>query len=236
MDINPEDEISYTTQYQEALIKYVEDEYLATHRHVPVMKHESIPSSNFIPSATVLGSSQSSFDPNDLSCNDDKYLTPNNVAESTPGWSYRAARLMTAAGLYLISLREAPWQMGQVHQNLNDYDSDPMEVSSTFWLLDITNWWLQQDETHPKYANLSNVARDIFSIIPHGVGVEATCSLGEDIIGWRKSKTTGETLRKKVVVRQFARANNGMLPGADTELNTTNTENNSEMKKEADER
>ena len=79
-----------------------------------------------------------------------------------------------------------------------------MEISSTFCLPDITDWWWQQEETHSKYADLSNVARDIFSIIPHGVAVEASFSLGRDAIGWRQSKTTGETLREIVIVRQFA--------------------------------
>jgi hypothetical protein len=111
-----------------------------------------------------------------------------------------------------------------------------MEISSTFWIPDITDWWRQQEETHSKYADLSNVARDIFSIIPHGVGVEASFSLGRDVIGWRQSKTTGETIREKVVVRQFARANNGILAGTDPELDTMNTEYDSEMKKEAEER
>jgi hypothetical protein len=32
MDINPEDETSYTTQYQNAFLKYVENEYCAKHR------------------------------------------------------------------------------------------------------------------------------------------------------------------------------------------------------------
>jgi len=89
---------------------------------------------------------------------------------------------------------------------------------------------------HSKYNDLSNVAQDIFSIIPHGVGVEASFSLGRDIIGWRQSKTTGETLREKVVVRQFAQANIWILAGADPDLDTMNTENDSEMKKEAEER
>jgi hypothetical protein len=111
-----------------------------------------------------------------------------------------------------------------------------MEISSTFWIPDISDWWQQQEETHSKYADLSNMARDIFSIIPHGVGVEASFSLGRDVIGWRQSKTTGETLRDKVVVRQFARANNGILAGTDPELDTMNTENDSEMKEEAEER
>jgi len=111
-----------------------------------------------------------------------------------------------------------------------------MEFSSTFWITDITDWWRQQEEMHSKYADLSNVARDIFSIIPHGVGVEASFFLGRDVIGWRQSKSTGETLRDKVVARQFAQANNGILAGIDPELDNANTENDSEMKKEEEER
>jgi hypothetical protein len=59
------------------------------------------------------------------------------------------------------------------------------------------------DETPSKYTNLSIVARDIFSIKPHGVGVEASISDTRDGIGWRQSKIAGEILCEKVVVRQF---------------------------------
>jgi len=89
---------------------------------------------------------------------------------------------------------------------------------------------------HSKYADLSNVAHDILSIIPHGVRMEASFSLGRDVIGWRQSNTTGETLREKVIVRQFTRANRGILAGTDPELDSPHTENDSEMKKEAEER
>jgi hypothetical protein len=111
-----------------------------------------------------------------------------------------------------------------------------MEINSTLWIPDITDCWCQQEEIHSKYADLSNVARDTFSIIPHGVGVEASCSLGREFIGWGRSKTTGETLCEKVVIRQLARANNGILAGTDPELDTTNTENDLKMKIDAEER
>jgi hypothetical protein len=136
----------------------------------------------------------------------------------------------------LNSPPEAPKNWWQINPNLNDYHSDPMEFSSTFWFPDITNWWLQQEERHSKYTDLSNVARDIFSIIQHGVGVEASFSLGRDVIGCRQSKTRGETLRKKTVVSQFARANNRILAGTDPELDDATTENDTEMEKEAEER
>jgi hypothetical protein len=234
MDINPENETSYTTQYQVAFLKYVENEYCAKHRHVPVNNLETVPSCNFVPSATASGSYQSSFDSYDLSSDAEQYLTPNNVAETTPGRSDHAACLLTAARLYLNLPPEAPKNWGQINPNLNDYYSDPMEISSTFWIPDITDRWQQQEETHSKYANLSNVERDIISIIPHGVGVEASFSFARDGIGWRQSETTGETLPETVVAKQFARANIGILAGTDPELDTTNTDNDSEMKKEAE--
>ena len=169
MDSNPEDKTSYTTQYQEAFLKYVENEYCGKHRHFPVTKSENIQNTNPSFSAMASKSGQSSYDPYDLSSNDEEYLIPNNVAETTPGRSNCAARLLTATRLYLNSPPEIPQNSGQIHPNLNDYHSDPMEMSRTYWLPDITDWWRQQRETHSKYANLSKVARDIFSIIPHGV-------------------------------------------------------------------
>jgi len=41
MDINPDDEITYTTQYQGAFLKYVENEYCAQHECVLLDKLES---------------------------------------------------------------------------------------------------------------------------------------------------------------------------------------------------
>jgi len=183
MDIDPENKTSYTRQYQEAFLNYVENEYCAKHWHVPVKKLDTVPSNNLVPSAMASGSYQSSFDPYDLSSDDEECLMHNNVAKTTHGWSDRVARLLTAARLYLNSPPEAAKNWGQINPNLNDYHSDPMEISSTFWILGITDWWRQQEETNSKYTDLSNVARNIFSIIPHGVGVEASFSLGPDVIG-----------------------------------------------------
>jgi hypothetical protein len=91
-DINPEDETSYPTQYQEAFLNYVENEYCAKHRQVPVNNLKSLPISNPIPAAKASASCQSSFDAYDLSNDDEEYLTLNIVAETTPGRSDCAAR------------------------------------------------------------------------------------------------------------------------------------------------
>jgi hypothetical protein len=84
MDINLEDKTSYTTQYHEAFLKYVETEYCAKHRRVPVNELETVLSSNLVPSATTSGFYQSSFDLYDLSSDEDEYFTPNSVAKTTP--------------------------------------------------------------------------------------------------------------------------------------------------------
>jgi hypothetical protein len=113
MDIDPKDETSYTTKYQQAFLKYVENEYCAEYRRVPVNKLETVPTSNLIPSVTASVSYQSSFDTYDLFSDDEEYLTPNNLAETTPGRSDRAARLLTAARLYSNSPPEAPKNWGK---------------------------------------------------------------------------------------------------------------------------
>jgi len=46
-----------------------------------------------------------------------------------------------------------------------------MQISSTCSIPDNTDWWQHQEETHSTYANLSHLSRDIFLVIPHGVGV-----------------------------------------------------------------
>jgi len=131
---------------------------------------------------------------------------------------------------------EAQMNWGQINPYLNDYHSDHMEISSTFWILDSTDWWYQYEETHLKYADLSNVAHNISTIIPCGVRVEASFSLGQGVIRWRQSTSTGGTLCEKVILRQFSWVNNGILEGDDPAFDTTNTENNSEIKKEAEKR
>jgi hypothetical protein len=148
LDINPEDKTSYTTQYQEAVLKYVKNEYCAKHRRVVVNKLETVPSSNLVPSAMASGSYQLSFEPYNLSSNDEEYITPNNVTRMTARFSDRAARVLTAARLYLNLAPQAPKNRGQINQILNDYHSDPMEISSIVWIPDLINWWCQQQETH----------------------------------------------------------------------------------------
>jgi len=145
---------------------------------VPDNKLESLPSSNVVPCGMASGLCQSFFDAYDLSTDNKEYLTPNNVAETTPRGSDCATRILTAARLYLNSLPKAPTTWGQNNSNLNDYDCNAMEIYSTFWIPDITDWWHQQEETHSKYDDFSNVAHDISYIIPHGVGVEASYVLG----------------------------------------------------------
>jgi hypothetical protein len=108
---------------------------------------------------------------------------------------------LTGARLFLNLPSEAKKNWGQINPNLNDYHSDPMEIISTFLIPDTTDWWQQLEEMNSKYTELSNVGRDIFSIIIHGVGVEASFYLSRDVIGLRQSKTTGKTIRQKVVVR-----------------------------------
>ena len=212
------------------LLKYLENEYCLKHQCVPVNKLQSLLTSNSISSAPASGSSQSSFDPYDLSTNDEKYFTTDNMPETKPTRIDRAARLLTTASYYFNLPPEAPNNWGQINPNLNDYHSNQMKFSITFSIPDLTNWWCKQEETHSQYADLSNVVRDINCIITHGVNVKASFSLGRDVIGGRQSKSPGEALCKTFIVTQFSRANTEILACTHPELENTNTENDSEIR------
>jgi hypothetical protein len=86
------------------------------------------------------------------------------------------------------------------------------------------------------YADLSNVARDIFSIIPHRVRVKGRFSLWQNSIGWSQLEPTGETLRNNVDVRKYAQANHGIMAGDKPVLDPTEAENDIELTRDAEER
>jgi len=178
-----------------------------------VIKSEKVPHSNQSTSAKTSGNDQFFFDPYDLSSKDEEYLRAKSIAEITPGRSDCTPCGMTAARHYLNSRPDVPINWEKLNLNLNDYKSDSMEISSTFWLLDITDWCCQQEETHSKYADISNVSQNIISPILSGVGVEASIALGRDSTGRRQSLITCKTLEANVILRQLIRANNGILAG-----------------------
>jgi len=112
MDINPEDQHSSTTQYQEAFPMYVENEYSANYRCMRVIELKSVPSNNLFLSGMASASIESSFDPYDLSGDDEEYWTPTKEAVMAPRQCGCAAHLLTAARLYLNSPPELPKSCG----------------------------------------------------------------------------------------------------------------------------
>jgi len=66
--------------------------------------------------------------------------------------------------------------------------------------------------------------------------VKASFSIGWGDIGKRQSKTTARTLHERVIVSQFAEANDGIFAGNDAALDTTNTWNELEIKSKVEER
>ena len=112
IDINPEDETSYTTKYQKVSLKYLENKYGAKYSQMSIITPDRVLSNNPFPRAMAFRSGQTSVDPYDLSSNDKEYLMPENVVEMTPERSDCAARIFTAGRLYLNSPPESPKDWG----------------------------------------------------------------------------------------------------------------------------
>jgi len=135
----------------------------------------------------------------------------------------------------LNSRPEAPKNWWQYNSYLNDSNYGLRQISRQFWIVDITDWWHQHEEMHSEWADLPDTARDTFRNQLHYIEVESSISLQHDVICRWQSETTGDTLREQVIVREFAAAKNGISAGNDSALDRTNTGNDSEMNKKAEE-
>jgi len=143
-----------------------------------VIQPQSIPINNQFSPAMASRCGESSYDPQDLSSADEEYIMLNNVAEVMPRRTDYVAWLTTAARLYLNAPPELPKNSELISPNHDVYHSDQMVISSRFGIMDITDWWCQQDKMHTMHAKLSNLAHDIFSILPYSARVEASVSIG----------------------------------------------------------
>jgi len=143
IDINPENDPTYTTQYKDPFLKNLLNEYYAKCTELSVMKPETIPSNNFASSRMACRCGQSSFDSYTLSSDGEEYLMPNYIAEATPRRSDSTIRLSTAARLYLNLPPESPKNWGQVNPNYHEYHSNLIEISSTFGIPHISHWLYQ---------------------------------------------------------------------------------------------
>ena len=93
IDVDPDDEESYTTQYKEAFLKYVEREYCEK----PLRKQASLSHSTSQLRSPSIELEASVHNPYLLSSDNEGYAPPPPTTQRTPDRNDRAACLLTAA-------------------------------------------------------------------------------------------------------------------------------------------
>jgi len=106
MALNPEDESSYSTQHQEAFLKFVQNKYSAKYQQLSIINTEKVPHSDDVHFTMESEWDQLLFEQYHSSCNDEEYFIPKCVAEMTSGWSDHAPCSFAATPLYSNSLPE----------------------------------------------------------------------------------------------------------------------------------
>ena len=238
MNINPKDCESFTAQYTAAFMNYWEEMYVAP-QCAPKARMEDLNSGETKMDAMYNSSSTSRSASPDVAyfseSSDDYSHGPDTPAYPpiTSARDLRQVRMMEVASKYINSVNADPAALGPHPPKTDNLKFDnPQELTATFWRPHVTAYWRVQEDSSTEYAPLARMAGDVFSVIPHGVGVEASFSLGQDVAGWRQCRTSGDTLQKKVVVRQFAFSNPGLLAGADARLENDDAVGQNEQKKE----
>ena len=208
MGVGSGDQTSYSRQYSDAFLDYWEKQYvdidMAKIGKAKDVERQPIPrTEKSIRRIYLLDSSDEEDD-----------CQIQETIQCTPRTSSRKSHLMQQARQYLanvpVNIQSLQPEPLEVQDDL--MSNDPEEITASFWYPDVGGWWLKQETSMGEYRDLAKMARDIFSVMPHGVGVESSFCLGRDVIGWRQCRTTGVTLQQKVVVRQWARNNGGLLP------------------------
>ena len=240
MNIDPKDSESYTAQYTEAFIDYWEEMYVVP-QCAPKSRKEDLDShetKSDMDSAMFDSSTSRSASPDVAYFRErsddfaDSSGTP-ACPPITPARVLPQDRLMEVARKYIKSVNADPAALGQHPPKTDNLKSEnPQELTAAFWKPDVAAYWQEHEDSCTEYAPLARMARDVFSVIPHGIGVEASFSLGCDVLGWRQCRTSGDMLQKKVIVRQFSRSNPGILAGADIGLPNNATAAQNEQKEE----
>jgi hypothetical protein len=220
--VDPNSSDSYTWQYKKAFLNYWDQHYVTKIIESTSQNSDNAKSSD----KTQLSDTPS--EPSNLAYTFDSDSDDNQslsaLPTTTPRRTSRRENLLRIAHQYLDNSRVDPASFGQTNPGGDDTDGDtnPDLASGCFWSASVAAWWKHQVTHVTEYAPLSQMARNIFAVMPHGVGVEASFSLGRDVIGWRQARTSGATLQQKVVVRQWARSNSGQLADASIDRLTQN--------------
>lgn len=99
---------------------------------------------------------------------------------------------------------------GRKAGNLNDLEEenqDPTRITVSWFNPTPDNFWRQVSspslsQHHQYLLPVEQMARDIYSCVPHGVGVESSFSIGRNVLSWKQSRMTASTLQSMIVTRQ----------------------------------
>ena len=139
---------------------------------------------------------------------------PNGIIDRTFGNLERKKYLMAA--VEYIDSRRFSHQQGQDEyfgftagnlDTLEEENDDPGKITISWFKPTPDGYWakiaIAPSRGDMKYLQrVEEMARDIFSCVPHGVGVESSFSIARNVVSWKQSRMTAKTLQANMIVRQ----------------------------------
>lgn len=207
---------SYQQQYTDTFKKYWKENYVDP--EIADMDDSVLENTNEVQHYSVI-------DEMDDSDEDE----PDHLIHQRTGISQKAARkelLKNAASRYL----ETDVIPSPIRAIDSDSSRDIEEFKGRLEQPDIGEWWHQQEKDNTVFKPLAKMARDVLSVIPHGVGAERSFSIGRMVVSWQQHGMTAETLKQRMIVRQDNNRRNADIH----DLGAAAAAENEKIKKQAD--
>lgn len=138
------------------------------------------------------------------------------LAFSLPSTPNHARQISLAAALRYLD--EKPTEVPYTVVNALPAEEDitePERMTKDFFRPDVLGWWREVERTEPSLKDLAAMARDVFSTVPHSVGVESSFSIARKAVGWQQSAISAGQLENYVIYRQGLRSEIDITPAQD---------------------
>jgi hypothetical protein len=189
---------NYATHYEQDYKKAVLDYFKKNYAPSPSPSPATPENTTIQPTQRHRKERRAAFD-SDESSDEDKL----SEFDRKPGQTYTLSPYQQAIIYAERYINDGPIKRSSLHEPCDYIGENELKAGYTNKVNFFSFWRTEMNAQRPGSAPFLRMVRDVYSVIPHGVGVEGSFSLGRQALSWRQHRMKASTLSKFIVVRQW---------------------------------